>query len=367
MPDLSNKPLLTFAIGAYNQEKFIREAVESAFAQTYSPLEIILSDDCSPDRTFEIMSEMAKEYRGPHKIVLNRNPSNFGLGKHINRIWELVHGEFLVVEAGDDISLPNRTEVMFNAWEHSGRKTRVIQCRTIDIDEEGGLLGGPEDAADSGEIKFTEQRPALESYLSTLRPGILGCALGYDPELFRIFGPLPDGLIHEDNVIALRAMIFGPMLFVSARLLRRRIHGNNIYSHVHERVATRDAVARQEARVTRDARNRVILYEAMLSDLATAKKKGLIKEEECPALERECLRQKRLFSCQMNYAGASLIGKIQLFLAARRDKADRVLLKWMALRLPPTSMFQWTKTRVNSVRLAVSARLAPGGKKQWTS
>src|SRR5262249_15077027 len=141
-----------------------------------------------------------------------------------------------------------------------------IQCGTIDIDDTGKLLGGPESVADVGEIKITEQRPSLESYVSTLRPGIFGCALGYDPALFRIFGPLPVALIHEDNVIALRALIFGPMVFLNARLLKRRIHGNNIYSRFHERVATRDAVAKQEARMTRDARNRVVLYEALQGD-----------------------------------------------------------------------------------------------------
>jgi len=49
-PDLTEgtpeRPLLTFALFGYNQEQYIREAVEGAFAQTYSPLEIILSDDC---------------------------------------------------------------------------------------------------------------------------------------------------------------------------------------------------------------------------------------------------------------------------------------------------------------------------------
>ena len=58
MAETSEKPLLTFAIAAFNQEAFIREAVEAAFAQTYSPLEIVLSDDCSKDRTFDIMKEM---------------------------------------------------------------------------------------------------------------------------------------------------------------------------------------------------------------------------------------------------------------------------------------------------------------------
>ncbi|HUF60663.1 MAG TPA: glycosyltransferase, partial [Verrucomicrobiales bacterium] len=58
-PQSTERPLVSFLLLAYNQEQYIHEAVEGAFSQTYSPLEIILSDDCSTDRTFEIMREMA--------------------------------------------------------------------------------------------------------------------------------------------------------------------------------------------------------------------------------------------------------------------------------------------------------------------
>jgi cellulose synthase/poly-beta-1,6-N-acetylglucosamine synthase-like glycosyltransferase len=66
---MSGSPLITLFVYAFNHEKFIREAVEGAFAQTYNPLEIILSDDCSTDRTYEIMQEMAERYSGPHKVI----------------------------------------------------------------------------------------------------------------------------------------------------------------------------------------------------------------------------------------------------------------------------------------------------------
>ena len=75
----TERPLVTFALFAYNQERFIREAVEGALSQDYSPLQIILSDDCSIDRTYEIMREMAAAYEGSHEIVLNRNEENLGL------------------------------------------------------------------------------------------------------------------------------------------------------------------------------------------------------------------------------------------------------------------------------------------------
>ncbi|HWY76817.1 MAG TPA: glycosyltransferase family A protein, partial [Verrucomicrobiae bacterium] len=62
------RPLLTFAVCSFNQERFIGEAVEAALAQTYAPLEVVLSDDCSKDKTFEIMRGLAASYRGPHSI-----------------------------------------------------------------------------------------------------------------------------------------------------------------------------------------------------------------------------------------------------------------------------------------------------------
>jgi len=77
------RPLVTFALFAYNQEKYIREAVDVAFSQTYQPLEIILSDDCSSDRTFEIMQEMAAAYVGPHDVRVRQSEVNRGLIDHV--------------------------------------------------------------------------------------------------------------------------------------------------------------------------------------------------------------------------------------------------------------------------------------------
>src|SRR3954464_9261148 len=110
------KPLLTFFVAAFNQEAFVRHAVESALAQTYSPLEVILSDDCSSDRTFEIMQKIAAEYHGPHQVIMNRNPVRQSLGGHLNRIVAIARGELIVGAAGDDISLLDRTVAIYEAW-----------------------------------------------------------------------------------------------------------------------------------------------------------------------------------------------------------------------------------------------------------
>ena len=121
MPDsTSERPLVSFTIKAYDQESLIAEAVAGAFAQTWSPLEIILSDDGSPDGTFRVMQQLAAAYPGPHRVVLNRNPKNLGIAGHMNRLARLVSARLWVDSAGDDISEPQRVARLVAAWQSGG-------------------------------------------------------------------------------------------------------------------------------------------------------------------------------------------------------------------------------------------------------
>ena len=109
-PETPERPLVSFFVTAYRQERLVRASIEAAFAQTWSPLEILLSDDCSPDGTFAVMQEMAAAYSGPHRVILNRNPKNLGITAHVDRIMELTSGDFVVQNAGDDVADPGADE-----------------------------------------------------------------------------------------------------------------------------------------------------------------------------------------------------------------------------------------------------------------
>ena len=221
---MNNKPLITFALFAYNQERFIREALEGAFSQTYSPLEIILSDDCSSDRTFEIMTKMVENYSGPHKIVLTRNINNQGIGAHINRIMALANGELIVVAAGDDISVPYRVERIYQIYESKKAKAKSIFSNNLTIDE----FGKPY------HLQYEKLKQGNEFSPSMLvnKDHILsGCSHAWTRDVFSVFGPLMTPLTCEDMVIPFRSALLGQIEYIHEALVMHRMHDKNAWKN----------------------------------------------------------------------------------------------------------------------------------------
>ena len=223
-----NRPLVSFVVLAYRQEQFIREAVEGAFGQTYSPLEIILSDDCSPDRTFAIMQEMADSYAGPHRIILNRNPKNLGIGAHVNRCMELASGEWIVAAAGDDISLPERTVRLAERWIISGGDLKLVYSDYFTMQQATGEL------CRTNTGKTTQELEPV--YLCRNHfAGVTGASNSWHKDLFSFFGPMQNNVVFEDRVLAFRAALLGTMQHLSEPLMHYRRHGENTVEMFHRR------------------------------------------------------------------------------------------------------------------------------------
>lgn len=218
MTDTTTRPLVTFAVIAYNQEAFIRAAIEGAFAQTYAPLEIILSDDLSPDRTFAIMQEMAAAYDGPHRVVLNRNDPNRGVVQHVDRVMELARGDFVVVNAGDDVSLPGRTARLVAAWLGSGRQAKLIHsaARRVDAD------GRPLDIRRPPEWMRASPTPAE---IIARQGYVIGATAAWDRDLYARFGPLGPGVSTEDVLLPFRAALDGHVAYLDEALVDWRDGG----------------------------------------------------------------------------------------------------------------------------------------------
>jgi len=217
-----DKPLVTFALFAYNQERYIREAVESALAQEYSPLEIILSDDCSSDNTFKVMESLANEYGGEHTIKLNRNSNNLGLIGHVNKVLVMAKGQFVVFAGGDDISIPERTDVLVNKWLKIGKTACSIFTNAITINSDGVQEG----------LYFSSPQfsQTIDGFIETKRCWLGGFSHGCSIELYTKYGDISEDTFQEDGAISFRALLNSGIYYVDHPTVFYRIHSDNSYN-----------------------------------------------------------------------------------------------------------------------------------------
>lgn len=214
-------PLVTLAIICYKQERYIAEALSSAFEQTYSPLEIIVSDDCSPDNTFAIVQQMVSSYEGPHRLILNRNEENRGIAGNVNKVWELASGELVVFQGGDDISLPERTSALVAAWSSKSPRPDLVYSAVTLIDERGVVIGE--------NLGVAEQTPKIGGTISGRCAFVAGgCAAAYARNLHFVVGPLNNDVVAEDFVYSFRSLLGNGVLGLSQPLVKYRRHQASI-------------------------------------------------------------------------------------------------------------------------------------------
>lgn len=85
---------LTIAIPVYNSEKTIADSIESALSQEYPLKEVLVIDDCSTDRTVEIVKK--------YPVRLIENPVNLGIGRNLKKLMDNAEGKYVVYLCGDD-------------------------------------------------------------------------------------------------------------------------------------------------------------------------------------------------------------------------------------------------------------------------
>jgi glycosyltransferase involved in cell wall biosynthesis len=214
---MTSRPLLTFALITYRQEQFIAEAVHGALSQTYTPLEIILSDDRSPDRTFDILRQIAAEYRGENTVITRQTERNLGLIGHINDIMRIARGELVVIAAGDDISLPERTIRIFEEYLASGCKAHSIFSNAIWIDEQGSRMNPLH------KKPVASEELSLTNYVSRRIPSLVnGATHAWKRDIFDVFGPIPSEMRAEDILLPFRSALLGEIRYIYEPLVHYR-------------------------------------------------------------------------------------------------------------------------------------------------
>lgn len=93
-------PKISVIVICYKQEELIKRAINSLLAQKDYIYEICVSDDCSPDSTWQVLQEYDKQYPGLFKLHQNR--PNVGIFENIEYTWTMPTGDIIYRLAGDD-------------------------------------------------------------------------------------------------------------------------------------------------------------------------------------------------------------------------------------------------------------------------
>lgn len=115
-----NDPLVSVLIITYNQQETIRQAVESALAQTAPfPVEVVIGDDCSTDGTGAIVDALQREHPGRVNVV--RPASNGGFHANFRQTLNACRGEYVAILEGDDYWVdPEKLADQVTSLESSG-------------------------------------------------------------------------------------------------------------------------------------------------------------------------------------------------------------------------------------------------------
>lgn len=212
--DLPSRPLVTLALMTYNQEQMIEGAVAGAMEQTYSPLEILISDDCSTDATFVRAAALVEAHEGPHEIRLNRNPHNLGLIGHINALFRMARGEIFVLAAGDDVSLAERVARIVEVFERDPT-VMMVHSDVVKLNRDAQELGiwRPPIAGKADDLLAVAGGFGIH----------IGATGAYRMAVFERFGPLVERQAYEDLVLGFRARLLGKLAYIESPLVRYRI------------------------------------------------------------------------------------------------------------------------------------------------
>ena len=207
--------LFTLVLFTYNQEKFIAEAVKAVLHQQCNPIEILITDDNSSDKTFDIVKEYVKNYKGPHKIILNQNEKNLRLLKQIDIAHQIASGEVIIAAAGDDISLPNRCQKIIDCFKKEN-PLLVFSYANV-IDENGNKA--------SRSFKNSTLYRTKNIY-KVARSGKLyiGATAAWHRNFYEKYGPINEGA-YVDLVLGFRAALEGKYSILNEPLVTYRLGG----------------------------------------------------------------------------------------------------------------------------------------------
>ena len=172
-------PKISVIMSVYNGEQYLSEAIESIRGQTFKDWEFIIINDCSTDKTEQILNDYAAR---DGRIRVYKNEVNLKLPASLNKAVKLARGEYTARMDADDICLPCRFEKQYDFMK-SNPDIALSSCRFMTLKGGAAASGGGGGRCDSESVK------ALLLFTNpVLHPGVIAKsevmkAMPYDTSL----------------------------------------------------------------------------------------------------------------------------------------------------------------------------------------
>ncbi len=207
----------------YQGEQFIAQQLDSIVAQSYQSIEIHVFDDCSKDRTQEIVKEYCE--KNP-KIYLHINNQNMGFLKNFENAINNTSGDYIALSDQDDIWHPDKLKL-------SMREIKILEEKYPNtpamVHTDLSLINDLGKTIDTSFFKKKKINIPPEKSLSRIMGhcGVMGNTILMNRLLVEKALPFPDGLKYHDYWLAVVNELFGIRKTLSDALVQYRIHRDN--------------------------------------------------------------------------------------------------------------------------------------------
>lgn len=204
-------PTVSICIPTYNRKDYLKETLESIFAQSYKDYEVVIVDDGSTDGT----EEMLKKTAYPARYYWQKNA---GEGAARNRLIELAGGKFITFIDSDDLLMPDAVEKMAAVMQREAGPV-IVYGPYLRIDQYGNIIGKSKRKLYSGFVtKYLFQDVFVHSCGSMFPKKAIVEAGGFDESL-RVCSPY---------ILLLRLSLKYRFIALVEPTFKRRRHGDNI-------------------------------------------------------------------------------------------------------------------------------------------
>lgn len=235
---LSSLPRVSLGLPVFNGEPFLRHAIESMLAQTFTDFELIICDNASTDRSWAIAQEYAN--RDP-RICCFRNERNVGPAENFNRAFRLAQGPYFKWVAADDLCEPDWLRRCVEALD-ANRSAALAYTRTNIIDDEGKLIRRDRYFLNTDSASVSQRYRAL-TMVDHHRHGAFEIFGLFRSDVLRktsLFPPICRG----DSLLLIEAALRGPFIRIDEELFLNRDHGRRSVRVPPSRVAAGSFFAR---------------------------------------------------------------------------------------------------------------------------